>query len=145
MTTVVRHPNHLNRYAETDNRFWSVKDLAKAHPAFGIAADFYPGMSEVSQFGHNPDVGTAFETLWLEGGIYVYVSVETTMTISSADVNDAAGDAGARTVHIEGLDGSYNQIREDVALNGQNGVTLAHKYLRIHSITVLTAGGEPSK
>lgn len=140
MTTVLRHPNHVNRYTEHDERFWSVKDLALANPSFGIAADFFPGMSEVSQFGHNPDVGTAFETLWLEGGLYVYANAEKIMTLSSSDTDDTSAGTGAQTVHIEGLDGNYNQVREDIALNGQNGVTLGRKYLRIHSITVLTAG-----
>ena len=132
--------HHRDRYKETDDRFHSVKDLALANPAFGITAGFFPGISEESKFGHNDDVGNVYETLWPEGGLYVYVDVATTMTISSGDVDDVPGDTGAGTVRVMGLDGAYNPIEEVVSLNGQNGVTLGHKYLRVTRMQVLTAG-----
>ena len=136
----IRHRPVPDRYLEMDHRFHSVKDLALAYPPFGVAAGFFPSIRAESKFGHNGDVGTSLETLWPEGGIYVYVDVPTTMTISSSDVNDDAGDAGAITVQIDGLGKAYGPISEIATLNGQSGVTLGNKFLRVHRMRVLTAG-----
>ncbi len=85
-----------------------------------------------------------YETVWPQGGDYVYPAGLTTMTISSGDVNDAAGDTGLRTALVQGLDLNFNPIEEIVSLNGQNGVTLANQYYRVNRIVGLTAGATGS-
>ena len=130
----------MNRYEELDNRFYSVKDLARFYPAFGVAAGFYRNITAKHKFGHNGAVGATYETLWNEGGIYVYVSVPTTMTISSSSTEDDVGGDGAITVYVEGLGDNWEVISEIATMNGQAGVTLQHKYLRVNRMKVLTTG-----
>jgi len=98
------------------------------------------GTSVIHNFGHNQAVGTSLETIWTEGGIYVYRTTATTMTISSDNANDTSAGTGARTVLVEGLDTNYDEISETLTMNGTSGVTSANSYLRVHKMTVKTAG-----
>jgi len=53
---------------------------------------------------------------------------------------DAEAGTGAQKVRIVGLDGSYNLISEDVALNGQNYVETAKTFKRVFAADVCQAG-----
>ena len=99
-----------------------------------------PGHKLKFKFGNNPSVSDSVETIWSEGGLYVYPTSATQMTVSSSSANDTAAGTGARTVRIEGLDADYNEISEDIILNGQTPVTTVKSYLRINRGVVLTAG-----
>jgi hypothetical protein len=90
--------------------------------------------------GYNGAVGTSYETIWSESTIYVYPASATVIKISSSSANDTAAGSGARTVTINGLDGSYNQISETVILNGQTAVNTTNSYLRVFHLLVATAG-----
>jgi hypothetical protein len=92
------------------------------------------------KFGINGDVGTSAETVWAQGGTYVYPASATVMKISSSSADDAAAGTGARTISIAGLDANYNEISETVILNGQTEVNTINSYLRIFSMFVVTAG-----
>jgi len=92
------------------------------------------------KFGINGDVGTSVETVWAQGGTYVYPASATVMKISSSSADDAAAGTGARTISIAGLDASYNEISETVILNGQTEVNTVNSYLRIFRMFVVTAG-----
>lgn len=94
----------------------------------------------VTVFGYNPDVDQTEESVWPDGGIIPFLSAATVMKVSSTSANDAAAGTGARTVLIEGLDGSYREITEVVALNGLTEVLTVQAFLRIQRMTVLTAG-----
>ena len=107
----------------------------------GVASgDLSPSYKQVYKFGQNASVGNSIETIWLEGGLYVYPPSATTMTVSSSDANDTSAGTGARTVLISGLDGSYNEISETITMNGQTPVTTSNSYLRVNRALVLTAG-----
>jgi hypothetical protein len=92
------------------------------------------------KFGINGDVGTSVETVWAQGGTYVYPASATVMKISSSSADDAAAGTGARTISIAGLDANYNEISETVILNGQTEVNTVNSYLRISRMFVVTAG-----
>ena len=94
----------------------------------------------VTVFGFNADVDSTPETVWPGGGILAFPSAALQMSVSSANANDTAAGTGARTVYIEGLDSSYNEISEVVTLNGQTAVTTAKSYIHINEAYVLTAG-----
>ena len=98
------------------------------------------GHETLFQFGINNAVGTSFETIWTPSSVYSYLAAASVLTISSGSANDASAGTGARTVRIEGLDGSYNEISETVILNGQTAVNTVNSYLRVSSLIVLTAG-----
>ena len=94
----------------------------------------------IYKFGQNQAVGNSVETIWEEGGLYVYPPSATTMTVSSSDANDTSAGTGARTIQISGLDGSYNEVSETIIMNGQTPVTTSNTYLRVNRALVLTAG-----
>jgi len=105
-----------------------------------VARGQVDGHKALFKFGINGDVGTSVETVWAQGGTYVYPASATVMKISSSSADDAADDTGARTISIAGLDANYNEISETVILNGQTEVNTVNSYLRISRMFVVTAG-----
>jgi hypothetical protein len=105
-----------------------------------VARGQVDGHKAIFKFGINGDVGTSVETVWAQGGTYVYPAAATVMKISSSSADDAAAGTGARTISISGLDANYNEISETVILNGQTEVNTVNSYLRIFSMFVVTAG-----
>jgi len=105
-----------------------------------VARNQIMGHKSLFKFGINGDVGTSVETVWAQGGTYVYPAAATVMKISSSSADDAAAGTGARTISIAGLDASYNEISETVTLNGQTEVNTVNSYLRITRMFVVTAG-----
>lgn len=100
------------------------------------------GVSVIHLFGHNLSVGSTNETLWIEGGIYVYPPSASIMTLSSANVIDTSDGDGARTVIVGGLNALYDSVSETLTLNGQTGVSTVNEYIRINDFTVITAGAD---
>jgi hypothetical protein len=105
-----------------------------------VARNQIMGHKSLFKFGINGDVGTSVETVWAQGGTYVYPTAATVMKISSSNAADAAAGTGARTISIAGLDANYNEISETVTLNGQTEVNTVNSYLRITRMFVVTAG-----
>jgi hypothetical protein len=107
----------------------------------GVERGYVAGMSTVVVQGHNDDVGTSEETVWHEGGVYVFPTAGTQMKVSSDSANDDVGSSGATTVLINYLDTTYAEQSEIVALDGQTEVlTVATDIFRINGLTVIGAG-----
>jgi hypothetical protein len=62
------------------------------------------------------------------------------MKISSSSADDDATGTGARTVLIEGVNGTGGLVTETVILDGQNEVNTVNSYDAIERMTVLTVG-----
>lgn len=92
------------------------------------------------KFGNNTTVGDSLETIWAEGGLYVYPPSASVMTVSSSSTADTSAGTGARTVTVFGLDADYNEISETVTLNGQTAVNTTKSYLRVNRMNVRSAG-----
>jgi len=108
---------------------------------YEISAGRVSGNASISIIGANPSVGTgASETIWEEGGAYVFPTSASTMTVSSSDANDTSAGTGCRTILIQGLDTNYLEIQEFVSMNGQSAVTTSNSYLRINAMTCFTSG-----
>ena len=105
-----------------------------------VARGQVDGHKTLFKFGINGDVGTSVETVWAQGGTYVYPASATVMKISSSSADDASGGTGARSIAIFGLDENYNEISESVLLDGQTAVNTGNSYLRISRMYVTTAG-----
>jgi hypothetical protein len=82
-------------------------------------------------YGNNPDIQTAEETVWYEGGVYAYPSSAIQMTVSSDDA------AATCQVVINGLDANYVPIDEIITVTGQTPVTTVNSYLRIQNAYVI--------
>lgn len=105
-----------------------------------IAKGIIPNHSGVNKFGFNGAVGTSFETVWSEGGLYPWMTAASTLTVESASTNDTSTGTGARTIEVEGLDTNYNVLKETITMNGTTQVTTTGSFLRVYRAKVLTAG-----
>tara|TARA_A100000171_G_C2140405_1_gene155071 strand:+ start:9782 stop:10579 length:798 start_codon:yes stop_codon:yes gene_type:complete len=95
----------------------------------------------IHKFGFNNSVDTNLATVWLQGGLYSYLSSASTLYISSSSTADTAAGTGARTVTVFGLDNNFDEKIETVSLNGQTGVELnGSTWFRVNRIVVNTAG-----
>ena len=100
-----------------------------------------PGYSMVNKFGYNPTIGSgSFETIWETGNNYAWQSTAVTVDVVSDNVNDDVAGTGARTLRIQGLDGSYNFAEETVDMDGTTTVTTTQTFLRVFRMSVETAG-----
>jgi hypothetical protein len=94
----------------------------------------------IFKFGFNPDIDNTLETIWSEGGLYIYLTASTVLKVSSSSTADTSAGTGARTVELSGLDADYNEINETITLNGQTVVNTTKEYLRINRMIVRSAG-----
>lgn len=108
--------------------------------ALQVARGQIPGHSAISVFGYNPDVDTAEESIWPDGGTVPHPTVASVLKISSSSTDDTSAGTGARTVTIVGLDGSYNQVSESITLNGQTAVNTTNSYLYVNEFYVASTG-----
>lgn len=82
-------------------------------------------------FGFNRTIGTAFETIWDDGGNYTFPTSAVTMDVVSTSGSDTMD------VLISGLDANYAEISETVTLTGTVAVTTSASFLRINSAVIL--------
>ena len=100
-----------------------------------------PGYSMINKFGYNSSIGSgSFETIWETGNNYPWQSTAVTVDVVSDDTNDDVAGTGARTLRIQGLDGSYNLAEETVDMDGTATVTTTQTFLRVFRMSVETAG-----
>lgn len=92
------------------------------------------------QFGRNSAVGTSNEDIWSVGGTRTWLTAAETLDVVSTDANDTSAGTEARTIIIEGLDGSFNEISETVSLNGLTPVTTTNSFIRVNKAYVDDVG-----
>jgi len=78
--------------------------------------------------------------VWPYTGILPLPAAALQMKVSSSSANDTSNGTGARTVFLEGLDASYEEISETITLNGQTEVLTTQSFLHINNAYVATAG-----
>lgn len=71
------------------------------------------------------------ETIWDQGGLYTYLTADTTLYASSTSASDTAV-----TLACFGVNDEYEQIVRTVTLNGQNQVELSGQMFRVLEIVV---------
>ena len=107
-----------------------------------VARGLIGGHSSFSVFGYNPDVDTAEESIWPDGGTVPHPSTASVLSIVSTNAADDGSPAGtgAHTVFIEGLDANYGVVSESVTLNGTTPVSTVKSYMYINQFYVTTVG-----
>ena len=83
----------------------------------------------VFKFGFNPDIDGTEETIWDVGGIYAYPGSAVAMTVTT-DAGTPATDNGVKVV-VQGLDGDYNEVSQEVTLAGAGTATTTQTFLRV--------------
>ena len=94
----------------------------------GAATGTVVGDKHIYKFGFNQDINNIEETVWEQGGLYVYPTSAITMTATSAS---GATDNGVQLV-IQGLDANYNEQSETVTLAGAGTATTSATFIRVY-------------
>lgn len=107
-----------------------------------LALDGRPGVRHIDVTFSNPDIdtGTVPELLSPLGGMIAIRAAAAIVEVVSSAAADAAAGTGARTIRVWGLDADWNEITEDITLNGTTAVQGTKLFLRINTVAVLTAG-----
>jgi len=108
-----------------------------------VARGNIPGMSTVVIRGHNDDLDSGTEEdVWETGGDLTYMTSAETMEIASSSTSDDGDPAGVglQTVLISGVSSTGALQTETITMNGTTDVTTSSSYLRVNSMTGLTAG-----
>lgn len=93
-----------------------------------VSRNHIPFHTPLFKYGYNPLIVNANETVWDGGGIYVYPSSAVAMTVTSAG---GATDEGV-LVTVIGLDANYEELTEEVTLNGSGVATTDGLFLRVY-------------
>jgi len=108
------------------------KTRPTTHFFYDVAKGNMFDTSPLNVFGYNQTIGTAFETVWDDGGSYVYPTSALIMNVVSTSASDTMD------LFIDGLDINYNQITETVTLTGTSAVTTTTAFYRINRATILS-------
>ena len=107
-----------------------------------VAAGITTQLANVHKFGAVVTTAADYDTVWSYGGAYTFPSTAGIITATSTSTEDAAGQNGALTVRLQGLDANYNEVEEDFTLNGTVGVAGTVEFLRTHRAFVLTGNND---
>ena len=72
-----------------------------------IARGLISNMLPINKFGRNADIDVGTEDIWGAGGTWVEPTAATTVAVVSSSASDASAGTGARTITVNGLNGSY--------------------------------------
>lgn len=100
---------------------------------YALAEGDLSGHYSLLKFGTRTSVAAATPSLIWEGptALYPYMSTAQQLQIASSAATDIAGGTGIRTLIIQGLDASYNEVSETITMNGTTQVTTVNSYIRI--------------
>jgi hypothetical protein len=99
-----------------------------------IARGLVKSSSVRNIFGYNANVGLSFVPCWENNADYVFPTSNTEMGIKSTNGADNP------TIRVIGLDSNYEEVAENITLNGTANTTLANEYFRIND--VVTVAGQ---
>lgn len=95
--------------------------------------------------GRNPDidfdVNFPFVDLWEFQTNFTLPNTESVMDLFSDNANDTLLGSGARKVTVFGLDANFDEIQEEVDMDGTNIVSTIQKFIRVFNVEVTDSGG----
>lgn len=94
--------------------------------------------------GYNASVGTSLVDITETSENINIPTAATPMEMDSTSDNDIAEGIGVQVVEIIGLDSNYNEISEQVIMNGTTAVATVNSYLRINNIHSVKVGDNGS-
>jgi hypothetical protein len=108
-----------------------------------IAAGKITGYKYVFKFGEM-NLTTAFRAFWQGAdtyGDYNFLTAASTMEAISTNAGDTAAGAGARKIKIFGLDASFNEIEEEITMNGTSAsASTTQSFIRVFRAFVSESG-----
>lgn len=108
----------------------SISQVGTSEPfELQVARGQIPGHSIRNLFGTNPAIGTTFRTPWENNTALPFLSAEQNLSVVSDSVSDTAV-----SILVTGVNESYAQVSETVALNGTTPVVTTNKFFRINDL-----------
>lgn len=101
------------------------------------------GHSLVHKFGWRGNASTSQAHLWnnpVAGTDMIFPTVAETFDVVSADAADDAAGAGGRKVLIAGLDANFQEVSEEITMDGLTPVTTLQEFIRITRAYVTDCG-----
>ena len=106
-----------------------------------VSAGRISGASTVFKFGKNQDISSSGnEDVISWGGLKLFPTAASTLSIASSTVNDDDGGTGINKIRIYGLDANYLEVTEEITLNGTSAVVTSNSYLRVTRMYGTLAG-----
>lgn len=97
-------------------------------------------ITTINKFGSNASVGTSF-TVISQGGIIDHRTVASTVEAISGNAADTLAGLGARKIIVQGLDSSFNEVQEEINMNGTVATTATTtSFIRIYRAWVSEVG-----
>lgn len=98
-----------------------------------IARGLKAGWQTANKFGYNKDIDSGVEeTIWPNGGTVTLPTAAQTLNIVSSSVDDDFGGTGCQYLRIDGLDADYNEVVEDVFMDGTTTVTTTNSFIAVN-------------
>ena len=110
-----------------------------SHP-FGLQVQkgLITAHSHVHKFGFSNLISSTRSTCISQGGNISYLTSAETMNVNSSGVDNSTGTGGRKCI-VKGLDGNYNEVQEEVTLNGST-VTTSQAFIRVYDVYLTEAG-----
>lgn len=106
-----------------------------------VAEGNIAGHSLFTVSGRNPDVDTTVADIGVADIIFPWRTVATTVEGISDNVNDTVAGTGARVITITGLDENFNEVIEDLDMNGTSATaSTVATFIRVNLTVVKSAG-----
>ena len=117
---------------------WSISQNGKFEPfELQVARGQITWHNRLLKFGSNPSINETEETIWENGGLYVYPSSALTLTATSSV---GATDSGIE-LRVSGLDADYNEITDNIVLSGSGTATTTKQFFRVNRAFVTGSKG----
>lgn len=98
-----------------------------------------PEYEEIHKFGTYDNIGGTFVPI-ARAGVYATPIAATALEIVSTSANDTAAGTGARSITIEGLDGSWLRVNQTIPTNGLTPVPVPIDLIRGFQMYVEDSG-----
>jgi hypothetical protein len=116
------------------------KNIAASNFQLAVALGNVPGVKGITRTGFNSTITNTPEDIWTVGGQQVYLDAAEIINIVSTDVDDNSTGTGLQTLRIFGLDNNFDEVEEDVIMNGLTIVPTVNSYIRVHDLIGISAG-----
>ena len=109
---------------------------------YSIAEKVIDGHDALLKFGTRTSVSANTPSSIWEGNtdLYAYMTTAQQLKVVSSSASDTLAGTGARTLFLQGVDGSHNEITETINMAGLTTVTTVNSYFRIYRAFVVTCG-----
>jgi len=126
------HNAHFNRFVGNNTDIYEVVHVSPASAGIPLPT----GRSHINKFGHTGTDHNGTATIWDANGttsVYPYPSS------GVASITSSSGDDTGEIVEVQGLDGDYEQVVENIAVGASGSVTFS-RIFRARKVSATNVG-----